>query len=177
MKHDERMRLIELSRHEFSAWDPQHLRYRSDHDQRTIMSGQVFLRGLFDEEVQAYFTDTGNYPTIPLHIADRARDILGPNPKVCPRLKDIADRAEKSEEYQAFNNSEETQSIREFMKEEVGDMNQDKILDCLMTAICTDRDLPEPLGDFGKEDSWFQKLAEYDIQSYNKVLKYNDSGM
>lgn len=176
MDHDERMRLIELSFHEYSAWDPNHLRYRADHDQRTIMSGQVLIRGLFDTEVQAYFDDTGRYPTIPLHIADRQRDIMGPNAKVCPKLNDIEDKAKLAGEYQAFNSSDDSNDVRELLKNEVGEMDQTKLLDCLMTTICNDRSLPDVIDDYAKEDSWFQKLAEYDIQSYNLVMKYNNSG-
>jgi hypothetical protein len=176
MDHDERMRLIELSSHEYSAWDPNHLRYRADYDQRTIMSGQVLIRGLFDTEVQVYFEDTGKYPTIPLHIADRERDVMGPNSKVCPKLDGIADRAKLSEEYLAFSTSKDSQDVREFLKKQVGDMDQIKILDCLMTTICNDRALPDVIDDYGNQDSWFQKLAEYDIQSYSLVMKYNNSG-
>eukprot|EP00980_Cylindrotheca_fusiformis_P000278 scaffold66_cov115-Cylindrotheca_fusiformis.AAC.10 len=175
MDHDERMRLLELSFHEFSVWDPNHLRYRADHDQRTIMSGQVLLRGLFDKEVQAYFEKTGKYPTIPLHIADRERDIMGPSAKVCPRLADIQDQAMLSDEYQDFNNSKDSQDTRALLDEEVGNMEQIVLLDCLMTTICDDRSLPDVVDDYGEEDSWFQKLAEYSIKSYNLVMKYNNS--
>ena len=73
MDHDERMRLIDMSfGKDNAAWTPNHLRYRADNDQRTIMSGQVLLRGLFGEEVKNYVAGSGgNYPVIPLHIADR----------------------------------------------------------------------------------------------------------
>lgn len=177
MDTDERMRLIELSFHEFSAWDPNHLRFRADADQRTIMSGQVLLRGLLDNEAEAYFRETGEYPTIPLHIADKERDVLSPSAKVCPRLNEIADRARQSEEYQAFNTSKETLEVQYFLDNSVGRMDDNKILDCLMTTICTDRDLPDLINDYGQEVSWFERLAALDIEEYTKVMKYNNSGM
>lgn len=173
--HDERMRLIDISDKEYSAWSPKQLRYRADNDQRTIMSGQVLLRGLFGEQVQQYVWDTDNYPTIPLHIADRERDIVGPNSKVCPKLKDISKLAKQSPEYQAFDNSQESKDVRNFLKEKVGEMDQNTLLDCLMTTICTDRELPDDVNDYGEENSWFQALADYDVQSYNLVMKYNNS--
>jgi len=175
MDHDERMRLVELSNHEFSAWDPNHLRFRADNDQRTMMSGQVLLRGLFNHEAEAYFQDTGNYPTIPLHSADRERDIMDPCKGVCPRLEDIEDQAKQSEEYQAFNNSDLATNVRQFLDDRVGRMKKENLLDCLMTTMCTDRDLPDILRDYGKPDSWFEMLMAYDVMDYNLILKHNNS--
>lgn len=104
-------------------------------------------------------------------------DIMGPNAKVCPKLKDIEEMAKQSKEYQDFNNSETSQKVRDFLSEKLGETEQNKILDCLMTTICTDRYLPEDLNDFdSKGFSMFRALAEYDIQSYNLVMKYNNSG-
>jgi len=175
MDQDERMRLIELSYHEFSAWDPNHFRFRADNSQRTIMSGQVMLRGLFDNEAEIYFQETGKYPTIPLHIADRDRDIMSPSNHVCPRLEDIANQAKQSEEYQAFNNSEDAKQIHRFMDDKVGRMDDEDILDCLMTTMCTDRDLPNLVRDYGKPDSWFDKLMAYDVAGYNLIMKHNNA--
>lgn len=104
------------------------------------------------------------------------RDIMGPNAEVCPKLKDIEKMAKQSQEYQDFNNSETSQKVRAFLSETLGETEQNKILDCLMTTICTDRYLPQELSDYGKKNSMFQALAEYDIQSYNLIMKYNNSG-
>jgi hypothetical protein len=98
--HDERMRLLDISFTQYSPWDEAHLRYRADDDQRTLMSGQVLLRGLFGPEVADDFQKTGVYPTIPVHTADRDRDILDANAGVCPRLNSLTKAARASEEYQ-----------------------------------------------------------------------------
>ena len=132
--HDERMRLIELSGYEYSPWDPYHLRFRADNDQRTIMSGQVLLRGFFDEEVMEYFYENRYYPKITLHTADRSVDIVDPNERVCPKLKKLKETALQSEEYQAWNNSQGVQELRKFMNHTLGNMNEDGILDCLMVS-------------------------------------------
>jgi ubiquitin-like domain-containing CTD phosphatase 1 len=161
--HDERMRLIDLSFDTFSPWDPYHLRYRSDDSQRTLMSGQVLLRGLFDEEVMSTFYKTGMYPQITVHTADRIKDILNANEHVCPKLKTIVERALQSEEYQAWNSSQEVTNIRKFMNVTLGKLDQHGIVDCLMTTICTDRSLPEAIDDYGKHtgDSMFEALADF----------------
>ena len=159
-EHDERMRLIDLSSDSFTPWDPHHLRLRADDDQRTLMSGQVLLRGLFDEEVMSLFYRTGMYPQIKVHTADRSRDVLDSNARVCPKLKTIANNALQSDEFQAWNNSKEVQALFEFMNTTLGKSDQDSILDCLMTTICTDRPLPEAIDDYGENQSMFTALAE-----------------
>jgi hypothetical protein len=160
-QQDERMRLIDLSFDEFSPWDPYHLRVRADDDQRTLMSGQILLRGLFDEEVMKVFYDTKMYPQIKVHTADRIKDILDPNEHVCPKLKTIREQALQSEDFQTWNNSQEVNDIREFMRVTLGNTDQNGMLDCLMTSICTDRPLPEEVDDYGKQDSMFETLAEF----------------
>jgi hypothetical protein len=190
-EHDERMRLFDLT-YQYSyfmedptailPWDKHHLYFRSDDDQRTIMSGQVLLRGLFDEEVMEKFMDDGTYPHVVVHTADRTRDIMGPSPHVCPRLAEIEEAAKQSDQYQAFNNSDQMEALRWFARDKLGAQGGD-ILDCLMTAICTDKDLPDAVNDYeratsrndGDQDSMFQALAQADIMAYNLVMKYNNS--
>ena len=188
--HDERMRLFDLS---FQTnknskgrppWDADHLYLRADDDQRTVMSGQVLLRGLFEKEVVAAFQQDGTYPNIVVHTADRNQDVLDANVKVCPRLAELENAAFQSQEYQAFNNSDEMQALRWFTRDKLGTEDPFHLLDCLMTTICTDRELPESIDDFnltaastskGGETSMFHALAQADIQSFNLVMKYNNA--
>lgn len=160
--HDERMRLLDISMNEYVPWDVFHLRYRSDDDQRTLMSGQVVLRGLFGPEVKQTYDKTGQYPVIPVHTADRDRDILDANPSVCPLLNSVQSQIMQSNEYQQFNNSIAARGIREFMANELGMTRLNEgLLDCLMTTMCTDRPLPQVLDDYDSKDSWFRTLAEF----------------
>lgn len=160
--HDERMRLLDSSFAEYSPWDRTNLHYRADDDQRTLMSGQILLRGLFGPEVTKEFAKTKVYPTIPVHTADRSRDILDANEQVCPKLVNLRQEAEKSKEYQQFNHSLKALEIRNFMATELGKTTtNDHILDCLMTTVCTDRTLPEVINDYGNTTSWFRTLAEF----------------
>ena len=134
------------------------LYYRADDDQRTIMSGQVLLRGMFDDLLKEHSDELGAQldPTIVVHTADREQDILSPNAVVCPRLLDLGDDALKSDAYiQRFEKSKESQDLRKMMVDHLGvdtDVFQMEGQDCMMTAICNDRDLPDILNDCGKDD-------------------------
>jgi hypothetical protein len=160
--HDERMRLLDLSFAEYSPWDRTNLHYRADDDQRTLMSGQILLRGMFGPEVAKEFAKTKVYPTIPVHTADRSRDILDANEQVCPKLVNLRQEAEQSKEYQRFNHSLKAFGIRNFMATELGKTTtNDHMLDCLMATMCTDRPLPEIINDYGNTTSWFRTLSEF----------------
>jgi hypothetical protein len=157
---------------EHRPYEEPSLYYRSDDDQRTIMSGQVLLRGLFGDIIQQHSEELGAQidPTIAVHTADRSQDILSPNPKVCPRLQDLYDEATKSKEYiDRFVKSEESKAMQKIATEHLGvnrtdmDMFQFEAQDCLMTAICNDRDLPSVLDDFGDENGNhnFDRMNKY----------------
>lgn len=186
--HDERMRLFDLTeycvvdthRTKTLPWDKDHLYFRADDDQRTVMSGQVLLRGLFETEVMEKFVYDGSYPNVLLHIADRDRDVLGPNSLTCPRLNELQEAAFQSQEYQSFNNSDLMNTLRWYARDKLGATDSASFLDCLMTTICTDRQLPDAVNDFGSTDSdgsMFEALAEADILSYNLVMKHNNSAL
>jgi hypothetical protein len=144
--HDIQLRLLDLSDDTNRPYQEPILRYRSDDDQRTLMSGQVLLRGLFGTEFVDHAEKYGQAPIIPLHVADRSRDILDANIVECPRLATLQQKAFASVEFQAFNNSEESKTIRRFIASELGSLQEP--LDCLMTTICTDRTLPDAINDY-----------------------------
>ena len=153
MDHDARMRLLDLS----STADPRPfelLRYRSDDDQRTLMSGQVLLRGLFGDEFVEHAKQHGSHPVIPLHTADRDADILSPAESICPRLTELKIAAQHSHDYKAFVTSKEYKRLRTFIDKELGKgtMTHDA-LDCIMTTICTDRPLPAAIDDYGRNNT------------------------
>ena len=153
MQHDVRMRLLDLS-----STDPRPyelLKYRSDDDQRTTMSGQVLLRGLFANEFVAHAKQQhGSHPIIPLHTADRPVDILTATEHTCPRLEYLRHEAENSHDYQALMKSKEALLLTTFINTELGQgvMQKDGV-DCIMTTICTDRPLPQRIDDYGRNTS------------------------
>jgi hypothetical protein len=150
MDHDIRMRLLDTT----SATSPfQQLYYRSDDDQRTLMSGQVLLRGLFEKEFKHHAKTNTTHMIIPLHTADRNVDILSGDEEHCPRLQELQQQAQDSKEYKDYENSEQVQLLRNFMEQELGQVMEDEAIDCIMTTICTDRPLPEALDDYGRNTS------------------------
>jgi hypothetical protein len=198
--HDPRMRLIDVksSRTNSAAvWENDGIRYRVDDDQRTLMSGQVVLRGLFGPEIQAYYEKKHELPIIPLHTVDRNRDVLEPNERVCPRLSEIADKVFKSRLFQAFNTSQEAHILRSFQNYVLKKPDRDEemeAIDCLMTTMCTDRPLPKAVDDYNRSqhnntdtqptlssskddygDNLFQRLYDFDVQSYTLLYKANDA--
>ena len=170
MDHDRSMRLLDLDLDSKTYLAPS-LWYRVDDDERTLLSGQILLRGLFGTEFVQHLEKHGEHPIVPLHTADRDRDILAPQHKICPRLDEISDKVKESAEYKEF--MESSQPLRDFMRDELG--SEDVQLDCLMTTMCTDRALPNAINDYGSfrrdkerklttggsRNSHFQRIADY----------------
>jgi Histidine phosphatase superfamily (branch 2) len=163
------------------------LHYRVDDEPRTLMSAQVFLRGLFGPELESFHQKSTEFPVVDLHTADR--DIMDPNPKICPRLAEIQKAIENSAEFKAkFVNSDNAKTLKGFM-EKVLKVNKAKdmdIIDCLMTTMCTDRPLPEAVNDYkpghppargGGEygSNLFQRLIDFEAEKANYILKANDA--
>jgi Histidine phosphatase superfamily (branch 2) len=194
--HDPSMTLIDnrpgKKRSKHGIWKS--LYYRMDDDPRTLMSGQVLLRGLFGPELEAFFGKLNEYPVVDLHTADYARDIMVPNPKICPRLSEIQEALENSADFKAkFVESEEAKTLKDFMVK-VLKVKKDKdmdIIDCLMTTMCTDRPLPEAVNDYkplgsGRQQSsakgrgeygsnLFQRLVDFETEKTSHIFKANDA--
>ncbi|CAB9529968.1 Lysosomal acid phosphatase [Seminavis robusta] len=173
--------------------------YRVDDEARTLMSGQVILRGLFGKEMDHYYEKKSKYPVIPLHTADYKRDIISTNENICPRLKEMREDMENSTEYAAkFKESEEAKTLIDFTRTvlQLPDQTQDMhAIDCLMTTMCTDRPLPDAVNDYqpsnrreeqeiqveqpeGSGDygpNLFNRLMDLDVEKYTHVSKANDS--
>ncbi len=182
MEHDQRMRLLntKVKNNEDveSLLTFPNLYFRADDYQRTVMSGQILLKSLFDPELSSYReTNPLQSLLVPLHIADKDRDILDANEKDCPRLKTIKEEAVASKEYQTFYNSKESQTIRDYMESKLGMGDDASVLDCFMCTLCTDRPLPSSVDDYdnSSNESWFSRLTKYGIQKYTTIMKYNNA--
>mmetsp|Transcript_17336 Transcript_17336/g.26166 ORF Transcript_17336/g.26166 Transcript_17336/m.26166 type:complete len:900 (+) Transcript_17336:1013-3712(+) len=174
--------LFDLNEAEYKdrkPYEEPNLYYRADDDQRTIMSGQALLRGLFGDLIQQHSEELGTLvdPTIIVHTADRVRDILSPNKAVCPRLSDLYEEATQSQDYvHQYVNSNESKLLNQFMEENFGGDFRDQAQDCLMTTICNDRELPQLLDDYSRGgDDYFERLTKYSFQPYTYVLRHNDA--
>eukprot|EP00560_Eucampia_antarctica_P008333 CAMPEP_0197826666 /NCGR_PEP_ID=MMETSP1437-20131217/3591_1 /TAXON_ID=49252 ORGANISM="Eucampia antarctica, Strain CCMP1452" /NCGR_SAMPLE_ID=MMETSP1437 /ASSEMBLY_ACC=CAM_ASM_001096 /LENGTH=611 /DNA_ID=CAMNT_0043427195 /DNA_START=140 /DNA_END=1975 /DNA_ORIENTATION=- len=191
--HDERLTLFDVT----TATDDEkrlfyqepNFYYRADDDQRTLMSGQVLLRGLFRPITQTLtpiYDDSHNIiqedPVVVLHTADKSRDILSPNHKVCPRLTELSEDCFKSEEFQTFNSSNSAKQTRQLMEQNLGKNFEYDGLDCLMTTICTDRKLPDILNDYNDTtihdqkpvSHVFKRVADLSAKSFLFPMIYND---
>jgi hypothetical protein len=168
--HDPRMRLLDVSSSKINAWSDIYL--RADDDQRTTMSGQVVLRGLLQTEVEAYVAKHHRFPVVPLHTADRRRDILDANDDICPRLQELRERYEASRDFRVFNELKEVETLRNFQKNVLGSASEngdiDGGLDCLMTTMCSDRPLPSAIDDYRGGD----EEGEADMQQPLNVTDY-----
>lgn len=191
---DPRMRLWDLTKHtnegrsvvsvgdETKAiYQEPNLRYRADDEQRTLMSGQVLLRGLFGPELLAGSGDNDDddeTAVIKLHTADYTVDVLTPNGKICPRVAELHNEAYESDEYKKWiETSLEVKTVNTFMKEKMGlDTVPEDILDCMMTTICTDRKLPDVLNDWVSEGDggMFDRVANFAVKNFTFPYKYND---
>jgi hypothetical protein len=183
--HDPRMRLIDVSGQDSKyVWDESNIYYRVDDDQRTIMSGQVLIRGMLGPEIAQFFQTNKHNPVIPLHTMDRENDIVAPNEQTCPRLTEIRERYERSDQFRSFNQSAESVQLRGFMANVLkidGDMES---IDCLMTTICTDRLLPDAINDYTGDGSDrrrlhsknnFQRLFDFGVTKETLSFLANDA--
>lgn len=109
---------------------------RSDDEQRTLMSGQILIHSMFN---------ISNDAVIDWHTGDYALDTLSPNSNVCPKLNDVSSAAYATDEYVAYNTSKDmkhlTSSLDDIFGKGYWDWNH--ALDCLMTTVCTNRDVPD----------------------------------
>lgn len=186
---DPRLRLFDTSSPlppEVWPFSPENLRFRSDDDQRTLASGQILLSTMFQPELTSYKTFTGSNPIIPHHTADRPLDILSPKFE-CTSSQQATQDAMASQEFQEYVKSQESQTMQQMLQKELGIAPHANIMDCMMTAICTDRTLPKVLDDFGEEDDdnseftklygarRFERLMNYYIRNETIVNRFNDA--
>ncbi|KAL7441335.1 hypothetical protein ACHAXH_005793 [Discostella pseudostelligera] len=213
---DSRMRLWDLTNKDNSGnsknnyvgdptkpiYQEPNLRYRADDEQRTLMSGQILLRGLFEQELLAA-ENNDETVVIRLHTADYDVDILTPESATCPKTLELYNAAYQSDEYKAWiEKSMEAKTVQSFVKNELGlEEIPPSMLDCLMTTICTDRSLPDSLNDYdgslgstpwdegdrnrgssmnaitrvGKEyTNIFEQITNFVVKNYTFSYKYNN---
>ena len=189
--HDARMRLMDISSQRTktnNVWDD--IYFRVDDESRTLLSGQVVLRGLFGPELGNYFSTNKRHPIIPLHTADYDRDILVANHEVCPRLSEVWERNAASPGYQQLNASKEAILLRHFQVDvlKIPNTNRDMdAIDCIMTTMCTDRPIPDAINDYRPIDhpvdytvtsKWnatygtdiLQRLHDFEAQKHNYIV-------
>jgi ubiquitin-like domain-containing CTD phosphatase 1 len=180
MAHDPKMRLIDISgtdKLKLYAWSDHNMYYRVDDDQHHHVGTEYTDAGHVGAEITQFFQSHQHYPVIPLHTADRENDIIDPNERKCPRLTEMRERYERSNQYRSFNQSAEAVQLRSFMKNVLkidGDM---EATDCLMTTMCTDRGLPDAqhTGDGDGTTGGDNCMATSDGHSHDDERRYSSS--
>jgi len=147
--------------------------FRSDDEERTLMSAEILLSDLFDMPTEQ---------TVSLHTADKPRDILSPETleNTCQRLVQLRVEAELSSEYIDGKTSDNAEELTQMMEEMSSSPPMHQLLyyslDCQMTAICSDRYLPPLINDFisDGDDSNFSRMYEFSTWLYTFHYSYND---
>jgi hypothetical protein len=180
------------------VYDDPSVYFRSDDDQRTIMSGQALLGEMFGDIMAHHLNLDANKhnPVIRVHTSDRNRDFLAPNEEICPRLPQVEHEAKQSQEWiEKFETSEEARIMKKFADEYLSGWwryaDADVAMDCFMTTACSDRTLPYALDvdqsgsdqnlidkyRSGLVDRWVQFhtdresfIYEYNSYEYSKIV-------
>lgn len=184
IQHNAQMRLFPTKIEKATAM----IRFRSDDDQRTLMSGQALILGLLEESTFS--------PLVQIHLADRGRDILSINKDICPKLTELGETSQNSREYLSFASSDEAALMHQFMNESFGRI-LDHPLACLMTTICNDFSLPNVFDDYPLQNekvqlhrndtnaklggkyglNRFQRLFQYDVQNVMTPLQSDNAAL
>lgn len=154
----------------YSDLDSSRMYFRSDDEQRTVMSGQIML--------SAFFNSTS--PSIVAwHTMDDAIDEIAPNANACPALNDASAAAYSSDEFVSSVNSSTTlQPLINQLNAVWGEgaWNFYNCIDCVMTTVCTGRGIP-PNSETGAEmnSTLFNEAIAQATKVYAYQALYNDS--
>lgn len=157
--------------------------YRSDDEQRTLMSGQVLLQSFLS---QHELDHQRNKISIKVHLTDEDVDTIAPNRMKCPKLLAIEKEAYESQEYMLYNTSMEVKELRQIYQNMNSNNNNklilsweefepmDHIKECLMTTICTNKTLHPIVNDFHGESSKLSSIFTRFLNhaTYSKYFLY-----
>lgn len=142
--------------------------FRSDDEQRTLQSGQLLLQAMFGKDLE-------RVGGLPLHTADYRRDIVGDQEELCPRLAEIRERFYRTRDFRLFNESDDATELRKFQQDVLG--TTEDISDCLLTTICSDRELHPAVNDYdgenGDSESMFSRLLNFFVQEKSLLATSN----
>ena len=164
------------------AYDEPRLYFRSDDDQRTIMSGQFLLGEVFSDLMvkhEEHYQLEGkeeDRPVIRVHTADRDKDVLAPNYNTCPRLTELEEEARGSTGFQErFVESFEALTMKRLAIEEFGGIdrmtNPGEAVDCVMTTLCEDKTLPYVL-DVDKSSGDQALIDQYGQDIFDRYINF-----
>jgi hypothetical protein len=142
--------------------------FRSDDEQRTLQSGQLLLQAMLGKELE----QSGG---LTIHTADYTRDIVGDHEALCPRLAEFRERFYRTRDFRIFNESDDAKELRQFQQEVLGSTGD--ISDCLLTTICSDRELHPKINDYdgdeNSETSMFARLLRFYVQQRTMLATFD----
>ena len=166
---DPRLSLFDTSRKDGdTSLSLSQIRFRSDDDQRTVASGQALLSSMFGPELKNFHKVFKRKPVITLHIADRLQDILTSLPS-CEPILTAKKKARRSDEFKLY--SKTTELFEKLMINEWGGLPKNPV-DCLMTAMCTDRPIPPVVNDYNvqRDDEDDQYTETYGSNRFQRLV-------
>lgn len=141
--------------------DQKSMYFRADDAQRVLMSAQILLHSMFTVDETTI---------VPFHLGDYNLDSMYPNDRVCPRLDDLEDEAYASEGWKAGNNSADAKAMTAALTDILGKgWSWYNLIDCFMTTVCTDHDIPE-----GMTEELFQDAVDHAEWQYAYPAQYNN---
>lgn len=144
---------------------------RSDDSQRTLMSGQISIHGMF------YIDDEA---IIDWHTGDYLLDQIYPNSNVCPRLDEVKRQAYLADEWQNHIQSRDYKFLTNRISAIFGTTSWtwNTILDCLMTTVCSDQQISDGNTTSKNEnmsDEMFDAIVKEVEYSYSYAALFNNS--
>lgn len=154
----------------YTDLDAEKMYFRSDDEQRTVMSGQAMLSTFFDVTAPNVVT---------WHTMDDAIDQIAPNANACPALNDASAAAYSSENFTTIVNSSDALTTLNNELNAVwgqGQWNYYNCIDCVMTTVCTGRGIPSnPHTGAKLNQTTFDEAVNHATAIYAYQALYNDS--
>lgn len=146
--------------------------FRSDDVERTLLSGQSLLSGMFKANNDSAVVFEAKDPIIEWHTGDYVLDQIYPNSIVCPALNALEAAAIESVAYQRWHDSSSSKILMNTANAIFGEgmWSWDAVLDCLMTTVCSGREIP---GDMTQDI--FDNLVAHVEYNFSYIALYNNS--
>jgi hypothetical protein len=154
---------------ESTQYVPNSVRFRADDKQRTLVSGQILIRSLFDLPANIDIV-------MPLITADYHQDVLTMKEETCPVLKELSKEAYSSEDYlQIINSNNIKDLLNVFSNQTLRWKNPERdLIDCLMTTYCNDRQdsMPDSLWERGNSSAKEEGVTDDDGSLFSRLYNF-----
>lgn len=150
---------------EWSQIDKNSIYFRSDDEERTLLTAQTFVSKFFR---------LSSPDIVEWHTADDILDPIGGSYALCPLLTDISKDVFSSKEFISYNLSE-GKMISDLGNSifGAGEWSNNIIFDCLMTTICSEREVSNTPGLLTEES--LDRIVQYSEEVDAFRLLYNNS--